>query len=59
MMEILPPEKDACMDGTASRCDCCRRPAVIDEDCCGICEECLSPWVGPTSFTLFKFARQK
>lgn len=43
MMEILPPERDTCPKGMTSRCDCCGRPATIDEDCCGICEECLSP----------------
>lgn len=41
-MEILPPEKSTCGAGEAA-CDCCGRRAVMDEDCCGICEECLSP----------------
>jgi hypothetical protein len=43
MMEILPPESNACPNGMMSRCDCCGRPATMDDDCCGICEECLSP----------------
>ncbi len=43
MMEILPPERDACPNGMMSRCDCCGRPTAIDEDGCGICEECLAP----------------
>jgi hypothetical protein len=42
MMEILPPEPTTCAAGMSS-CDCCGRDAVMDEDCCGICEECLSP----------------
>jgi hypothetical protein len=32
-----------------SVCDCYGRPAIMDEDCCGICEECLSPWQGQGS----------
>jgi hypothetical protein len=44
-MEILLPETKACPNGTVSRCDCCGRPATLDEDCCGICEECLAPSV--------------
>ena len=42
-MEILPPEQNAFGAGEMSLCDCCGRRAVMDEDCCGICEECLSP----------------
>jgi ribosomal protein S14 len=41
MMDILPPERDTCPKRMMSRCDCCGRPAAIDEDCCGICEDCL------------------
>jgi hypothetical protein len=41
-MEILPPEPKTRASGLSS-CDCCGRVAAIDEDCCGICEECLSP----------------
>ncbi|MFS8053257.1 hypothetical protein QD357_10505 [Rhizobium sp. BR 317] len=43
MMEILPPEQNTLGAGEASLCDCCGRRALMDEDCCGICEECLSP----------------
>lgn len=43
MIEILPPVQNACSNGNISICDCCGCPAVMDEDCCGICEECLSP----------------
>ncbi|WP_188080042.1 hypothetical protein [Neorhizobium sp. P12A] len=43
MMEILPPERKTCATGVLSSCDCCGRAAVIDEDCSGICEECLLP----------------
>lgn len=42
-MEILPPDRDGCQKGMMSPCDCCGRSAAIDEDCCGLCEECLSP----------------
>jgi len=42
-MEILPPERKSCGVGDMSSCDCCGRRAVIEEDCCGICEERLSP----------------
>ncbi|WP_200950894.1 hypothetical protein [Rhizobium sp. Root1220] len=42
MMEILPPDQKPCGVGEAA-CDCCGRRAVMDEDCCGICDECLSP----------------
>lgn len=41
-LEILPPENYR-SDGAASRCACCGRPANMEEDCYGICEECLSP----------------
>ena len=43
VMDILPPEPTSCPEGTKAYCDCCGRPATMDEDCCGICEECLSP----------------
>jgi len=42
-MEILPPEGKTCGGDEVSSCDCCGRRAVIEENCCGICEECLSP----------------
>jgi hypothetical protein len=41
-IEILPPEPKTCSSGMMSSCDCCGRHAVMDEDCCGICDECLS-----------------
>jgi hypothetical protein len=41
-IEILPPERHACPIEQTSSCLCCGRRATIDEDCCGICEECLS-----------------
>lgn len=41
-IEILPPEHPTC-GAERALCDCCGRSAVMDEDCCGICEECLSP----------------
>jgi len=45
-MEILPPERDeeSCADGIP--CLCCRRTRSarkMDEDGCGICDECLAP----------------
>jgi hypothetical protein len=41
-IEILPPEHDdeGCLKST---CACCGRLSALDEDCYGICEECLSP----------------
>ena len=42
-IDILPPERNACPEGKEACCACCGRPAKMDEDCCGICEECLSP----------------
>ena len=39
-IEILPPETSA--DPATPLCACCGRPASSDEDCYGICEECLS-----------------
>ena len=41
-IEILLPE--SCRrDQVVSPCGCCGRPAALDDDCYGICEECLSP----------------
>ncbi len=42
-IEILPPDRNACGNAMTCPCDCCGRHAVMDEDCCGICEECLAP----------------
>jgi hypothetical protein len=41
-IEILRPDSVAagCLQ---SPCACCGRLSAIDEDCYGICEECLSP----------------
>jgi hypothetical protein len=41
-IEILLPE-EKCSDGVLSRCDCCGRPAPMDDDCFGICPDCLAP----------------
>jgi hypothetical protein len=41
-IEILPQESLPA-DPAAPPCLCCGRPASCDEDCYGICEECLSP----------------
>jgi hypothetical protein len=43
-MEILAPEREAlsCAGGAACLCCGCVR-ASLDEDGCGICEECLAP----------------
>lgn len=41
-IEILPPEPRS--DAAAILCDCCRqkKPAFcFDEDCCGLCIDCL------------------
>jgi hypothetical protein len=40
-MEILPPEREG---AGGAACLCCGRVrASLDEDGCGICEECLAP----------------
>lgn len=42
-IEILPPERERLCEGGAA-CLCCgRRQPMMDEDGCGICEECLAP----------------
>lgn len=42
LIEIIPPQKDdAAQD--CPKCLSCGRPAEMDDDCCGICERCLSP----------------
>ncbi|MBW6425594.1 hypothetical protein KX729_29750 [Rhizobium sp. XQZ8] len=42
-IEILPPERELSSEGSAE-CLCCgRRQFIMDEDGCGICEECLAP----------------
>jgi len=43
-IEILPPDQeDTCGEGVQT-CLCCGRPrSFLDEDGCGICEECLAP----------------
>lgn len=46
LIEILPPERDACRGVETKTCLCCERPrpaSLMDDDGCGICEECLSP----------------
>ncbi|MFJ6326893.1 MULTISPECIES: hypothetical protein [unclassified Rhizobium] len=43
-IEILPPERDDLFDESSRTCLCCGRSrSFIDEDGCGICEECLAP----------------
>ncbi|RWY66776.1 hypothetical protein EHI48_32420 [Rhizobium sp. WSM1325] len=44
--EILPPDREEPCASDAPTCPCCRklRPASsMDEDGCGICDECLAP----------------
>ncbi|RWX20668.1 hypothetical protein EHI47_39015 [Rhizobium leguminosarum] len=45
-IEILPPDRDETCASDATACPCCRRlrPASsMDDDGCGICDECLAP----------------
>lgn len=45
LIEIIPPERDDSRIGTRT-CLCCERPrpaSYMDDDGCGICEECLAP----------------
>ncbi|NKL66303.1 hypothetical protein GFL96_31250 [Rhizobium leguminosarum bv. viciae] len=44
-IEILPPDRDDTCSSDATTCPCCRRlrPASsMDDDGCGICDECLA-----------------
>jgi|EndMetStandDraft_3_1072993.scaffolds.fasta_scaffold1764739_1 hypothetical protein len=44
-IEILPPEKEDVQEGDLVVCLCCLKPrsrSWIDDDGCGICEECLA-----------------
>lgn len=42
--EIIPPEHVDSMDTTVCLCCCRLRPNfVMDDDGCGICDECLAP----------------
>lgn len=40
-MEIMPSREPSGFHKKLLPCSCCGRPAAMDEDCCGICEECL------------------
>jgi len=43
-IEILPPEHDDVGRSAARTCLCCgRSQSFLDDDGCGICEECLAP----------------
>lgn len=42
--EILPPEHGGLNGKGARTCLCCgRSQSFLDDDGCGICEECLAP----------------
>ncbi len=43
MIDILPPRPRILAGLQTSVCDCCGQSAILDVDCCGICEECLAP----------------
>jgi len=45
-IEILPPDREERCASDATVCPCCRklRPvSSLDDDGCGICDECLAP----------------
>lgn len=43
-LEIIPPEHFDSQDTTVCLCCCRLRPNfVMDDDDCGICDECLAP----------------
>ncbi|MGE7367875.1 hypothetical protein ACQKKX_02240 [Neorhizobium sp. NPDC001467] len=39
---LLPEREERCDGGTVCLC-CGRQRSMMDEDGCGICEECLAP----------------
>jgi hypothetical protein len=44
-IEILPPKKEEISEADMVICLCCRKPRSrtwMDDDGCGICEECLA-----------------
>ncbi|TAV40633.1 hypothetical protein ELI30_35665 [Rhizobium leguminosarum] len=45
-IEILPPDRDETCAPDATTCPCCRRlraASSMNDDGCGICNECLAP----------------
>ncbi|TAU14457.1 hypothetical protein ELI50_32325 (plasmid) [Rhizobium leguminosarum] len=45
-IEILPPDRDDTCAPDAATCPCCRTlrsASSMDDDGCGICDECLAP----------------
>ncbi|TBF45312.1 hypothetical protein ELG87_34980 (plasmid) [Rhizobium leguminosarum] len=45
-IEILPADRDDTCASDATTCPCCQRPrpaSSMDDDGCGICDECLAP----------------
>ncbi|MDM9646756.1 hypothetical protein [Rhizobium sp. S163] len=42
-IEILPPERECPSAEGTTTCLCCGRRSFLEEDGCGICEECLAP----------------
>lgn len=43
VVEIVRPATDTPCLSILGACICCGRQALLDEDGCGICEECLAP----------------
>ena len=43
VVEIIPPQQVDRSREDMSTCLCCGRRSRLDEDGCGICEECLAP----------------
>ncbi len=41
-VEIIPPERDDVCVGAMELCLCCGRRSRLDEDSCGICDNCIS-----------------
>jgi hypothetical protein len=42
VIEIIPPEREDRSSEDKSICLCCGRRSRLDEDGCGICDECLT-----------------
>lgn len=52
-IEILPPASFRASGKSTRICACCGQSALMDEDCYGMCDECLSPSFPPAGRQFF------